>query len=306
MDKLRSIETTEEIDRPKTAAHLSLDCPPLPHTLFEAMGILDRPGALGHDRVSAMIQNDPLVVVRLLRIVNSPFYGFSRSIDSADRAVRLLGPSAVAGIVMGMNVSRLQTILEGPASKTLERLIHHGVATSRLGQWLWDFLCPGTGGQEASTAGLLHDFGKIVLLYNYPEAAFDLYDGEERRDEAGWLKAEFDAFGCNHLEAGERIADRLEFPPGLMSVIRRASSEDGSLKTVIALADVAAAAIGFHFEQPIEWEECQQHHLWDELAGAFPSRAGDKKRMQRKVAAQAEEVARYVLQLSPKAADRSR
>jgi HD-like signal output (HDOD) protein len=306
VDKLASITPGDEGNRVRSAANLQLECPPLPHTLFEAMAILDHPDSANHDRVLRMVQNDPLVVVRLLRIVNSPYYAFSRDIESADRAVRLLGPLEVARTVMGMNVARLQNILDGPAAATLDRLILHGVATSRLGQWLWDQVSPGSGAHEACTAGLLHDFGKIVLLYSYPVLAVEVYEGQEPMEESAWLAAESVAFGCNHLEAGELIVDKLDFPPGLKSVIKRQESGDSPLKVVTAAADVAARALGFHFEQPMTWESCCTNPVWDDLAMAFPAKAGDKSRVLTRVRAQADDVARFAFQLLSKKPGKNR
>ena len=62
-------------------------CPPLPQTLLEATNLIDQPEQLEVGPVTAMVQRDPIVVAKLLHIVNSAYYGLRRAINSVERAV---------------------------------------------------------------------------------------------------------------------------------------------------------------------------------------------------------------------------
>src|SRR5690606_24720807 len=118
--------------RAGTLQRLELRCPPLPQTLLEAMQLIERPEKLEVGPVTEMVERDPIVIARLLHIVNSAYYGLRHSVSSAERAVVMLGPVAVAGIVVGMNMLKLRTTLQGPAAETFRRLTRHSVATAFL------------------------------------------------------------------------------------------------------------------------------------------------------------------------------
>ncbi|MFW5972452.1 MAG: HDOD domain-containing protein, partial [Bacteroidota bacterium] len=102
----------------------------MPQTLTEALEFMRHPEHLEIAPVTAMVQRDPVVVARLLNIVNSAYYGLRHQITSADRAVVMLGPVAVAGIVVGMQMLKLRELIDGPAGACFNRLIRHSVATA--------------------------------------------------------------------------------------------------------------------------------------------------------------------------------
>ena len=65
-----------------TLGRLELRCPPPPQTLLEATKLIDEPEQLEVGPVTEMVQRDPIVVAKLLHIVNSAYYGLRRTINS--------------------------------------------------------------------------------------------------------------------------------------------------------------------------------------------------------------------------------
>ncbi len=264
---------------------LELRCPPLPHTLVEALDLMDHPDRIDTRTVTAVLERDPLVVARLLQTVNSAYYGLQRSVSSPERAVVMLGPVAVVGVIVGMSMLRLRSVLDGPAGDCFSRLIRHSVATAFLTAGLADGK-PEGGAQPSKranagfTAGLLHDFGKIILVYNFPAEAVALYDdgslaarAETERETESLL------FGADHTEAGEFAALRLRFPAMLADVIRhhhdpaRATrdAETGRLVRTVAVANLAAQAMGYAFSQQRSWEDCLAEPAWALFAEHAPA-----------------------------------
>lgn len=264
---------------PATLGRLELRCPPLPHSLLEAVHLMDHPDEITVRSVTAFVERDPLVVARLFQRVNSAYYGLQRAVSSVERAVVLLGPVAVVGMVVGMNMLRLRSVLSGPAGPTFARLIEHSIATAYLTRHLAESMPAAafpdgtlrTGG--ALTAGLLHDFGKIILVYTFPEEAVALYDGgglDAHVCTRDLREAERLLFGCDHTEAGEFAALRLRFPESILHVIRHHHAPEEAagdapvdrLARTVAAANLAAKAFGYAVNEPLDWDACAASTAW--------------------------------------------
>lgn len=271
------------MDATASLSRLELRCPPMPHTLLEALNLTKDPERISIASVTAMLERDPLVVARLLQTVNSTYYGLHRTVSSAERAVVMLGPVSVVGVVVGMSMLRLRSVLGGPAGPCFHRLVRHSIATAYLTRFLVEDL-PGAARPPAAsarmsasfTAGLLHDFGKIILVYNFEEKAVALYDqhglGEHVAVE-DLREMESLLFGYDHTEAGEFAALRLHFPAELTRVIRShhapeaARDADGRVVWATHLASLVARALGYAFTAPCPWDACAADPAWDRYLG---------------------------------------
>jgi HD-like signal output (HDOD) protein len=292
---------------------LELRCPPLPHTLVEALNLTKDPERINIQSVTTMLEKDPAVVARLLQTANSTFYGLQRTISSADRAVVMLGPIAVVGVVVGMSMLRLRSVLSGPAGPCFNRLINHSVATGFLTRYLIEDL-PKDEGRAPSklaqqgvsfTAGLLHDFGKIILVYNFQEKGVALYDQQGLRslvqtDDV--REMENLVFGADHTEAGEFAAHKLSFPDMLARVIRyhhtpERTDGDETVQQLVratALADLAARGLGYAFTSPYAWEKGLDAAAWAQYVPFAPPSVETPERLAELVHAQKESLDLYV------------
>lgn len=259
---------------------LKLRYPPMPQTLIEAMELMEHPEDLEVRPVTRMVQRDPFVVARLLHTVNSAYYGLRSTVKSAERAVVMLGPVAVAGIVVGMNMLKLRSVFDGPAGDCFLRLVKHNISTAFLSRHLLEGPDAAGGGQSAETigvsftSGLLHDFGKMVLVYNYPEKAAQFYDDRIHKSEVvdeDARRLEQFLFGHDHTEAGEYLARKLSFPDELVETIRHHHEPDeftGDPDTqdvihAVAGANQAAKALGYAFDRELTWEQVVNHPSWE-------------------------------------------
>lgn len=267
-------------DSRSSLGDLELRCPPLPQTLTDALELINQPDRLEVGPVTEMVERDPAVVARLLQTVNSAYYGLDQTVSSTRRAVVMLGPVAVAGLVVGMNLIKLRSILKGPVGPCFMRLVRHNVAVAYLSRLLHEQTGnPHQFGGDLGdpfTCGLLHDFGKIVLSYNAPDEALALYEEqsiEEEIQDPNIRHTEQLLFGYDHTEAGEFAARKLNFPELLVSVISHHHnreglddpSSDGYMLRLIVAANLVAKAMGHAFTQPLTWDECRDHPVWDLL-----------------------------------------
>ncbi len=266
------------------------------------MRLVESPSLATQARVAEMAKKDPLVAVRLLKLVNSAYYGLASEVRDIDRAVRLLGPSSVAGIVLGMNMVQMQSTLEGPAGALYTRLIRHSLATAYLAEWLETELEADGGRRRAFSVGLLHDFGKIAFVFNYPKDAMKLYTNPGPRSDEEWSEAECDFFGCCYMTAGQRLAEGLDLPPDVVAYL--SGRGDSPMSDIVTAAEAAIRAFGFSFNEPIDWESVTSLEVWDRLVAAFPHRAGERDELLERVLNRRPVVERNVFQLLRRKSDR--
>lgn len=81
------------------------DLPPLPKTVIELRDYIDKKGAdVNLGDVATIISKDPLLVGELLRLANSPFYGFSRQVSTIQQVISLLGITNIKNIVLANSI----------------------------------------------------------------------------------------------------------------------------------------------------------------------------------------------------------
>lgn len=267
---------------------LELRLPPLPQTLPQVLELLHEPGFVTTEDLTEVVQGDPAAVARLLKHINSAYYGLRRSITSVERAIRMMGPTTAAGTVISLCMLDMSELMEGPAGTCFTRLLRHSEGTAFLSRYLLNRSSPDEGpptpeddgpGAAGFTEGLLHDFGKLVLIYNYPEKAVALYEDKVFEEYlAGVDERELEqlVFGCDHTEAGGYAATEMNFPPALIDVIRHhhdpeaVEDKTASVQMVraVSAANLATKAMGSAFvgvqtaETEVDWETCAEHSIW--------------------------------------------
>ena len=210
---------------------LNVTIPTLPHTFLLAMGLSREVDKIAIDEVVDVIQNDPGAVTRVLRVVNSAFYAMRTEVTNVRRAVVALGPEAVLGIVMSMSLIDMKNNLQVVTNDVFQKLVRHSIASGYLARQL--VLMSRLAHEEtpenqdypneAFTMGLLHDFGKIVLMFNYPDEAADFYinQTDADMDDAILQARECEVFGFDHVQAGEYLMNELNFLHSMTDIVAR-------------------------------------------------------------------------------------
>lgn len=193
-------------------------------------------------QVGEIISSDQVLTAKILKIVNSPFYGFPGRIATINHALVLLGFDVVKGIVLSAAVIDYMT-------DSLVGLWEHsiGVATA-TGIIARAVEAPEP--EEISTAGLLHDLGKVIL-------SVEMKDECERvMNEAEWnglsfLESEERVLGgVNHCQIAGWLAEEWHLPPRLRDPITRHhepwKAQDAPVPTaVVHLANVLTRGLQF-------------------------------------------------------------
>ena len=261
----------------RRAQDLDLRCPSLPQTLSEILTLIQEPDSIQVRSVTRIIERDPAVCAQILRRVNSAFYGLRPAIQDIERCVVILGPIPTVDLVTSMGIIALERKLQKEARHAFKHLIDHCLATAFLSRHLADETGESTYLVGNSfLAGLLHDFGRVVLFFNFPEEATRLYAQQEIRKNLSFqdvLKQEEEAFGFNHLQAGAYAAQQMDFPDMFTDTILFHQNGPEGLSAILAdqllamvtAANLAAKAMGFGFVAPVTWKEAREHSIWDDL-----------------------------------------
>jgi len=191
---------------------------------FRLQEALDDPAASA-GRMADIIGRDPGLAASLLRLANSPFYGFSKRIDSLARGVMLIGAGELALLALGISVAAKFKNLP-PGCVTLRQTWEHAVGCGVLARLLATQI-RGLPQERAFVAGLLHDAGRLVLLRLLPRHMARIV--RVAREEAMPLRcAEQAVLGYDHAAVGRSLLTRWSLPPGLCAAVGDHHAPDGA------------------------------------------------------------------------------
>jgi class 3 adenylate cyclase len=132
------------------------DVPTLPAIVVQALNVMQNPTS-DAKAVQEVIARDPAISAKILRVANSAFFGYSRRVSTIADAVNLLGFTNVQGMIIGVgafDAFRTERL-------NLKRFWKHSIATATAARFLAPRAhCPA---DEAFTAGILHDVGKLIF-----------------------------------------------------------------------------------------------------------------------------------------------
>jgi HD-like signal output (HDOD) protein/ActR/RegA family two-component response regulator len=170
------------------------------------------------ERVAELIALDPAMAAKLLQLANSAAYG--PPLDEADpiTAVRDLGLTNTRGaLLLGHSYSDFsETLSSGFLPDSLQ---DHAQHTSRLARWIAEAeQADPRQIQQAATAGLLHDLGKIALAVNLPKPLAQSRALARSESMADW-EAEQQVFGTSHAEVAACLLALWNFPPPVIEAV---------------------------------------------------------------------------------------
>ncbi|SLM31784.1 putative signal transduction protein (HD domain protein) [Desulfamplus magnetovallimortis] len=169
------------------------------------------------DDVVKNILLDPSLSIKILKIVNSPFYGLSEKIASIKDAVVMLGMDEVVNMAFGLSLSKsfLDSELKGLMNP--EDLWRHSMETAIIARHLSEGLSQFKK-MGVFTAGLLHDLGKVYLIENFG----DIYTKvlERAEEHSIFISAvEQEIIGIDHGNIGRRIGENWNLPDSLVQAV---------------------------------------------------------------------------------------
>lgn len=189
----------------------------LPNVFIHINKLVEDPNSTTSDIAKAASQ-DPSFTVRLLRVANSPFYGFSSTIDTVAKAVSVIGTSQIRNLALSMSVARTFAGLPNNLV-SMDNFWRHSLYCALIARTL---------GKQARkcdpealfTAGLLHDIGELIIFNRLPEQAKAcLLLVLDQADEFPIYLAERQIIGFDHAQVGGELARQWHLPPLLEECI---------------------------------------------------------------------------------------
>jgi HD-like signal output (HDOD) protein len=186
----------------------------LPEVTLKIVELVESPKSTAQD-LNKIISTDPALSSRILKVVNSSFYGLPGQIASINRAIVMLGLNAVKNIAIAASLAKLFRGGELTANFSAKHLWTHCNATAVASKMIADSLKIGLA-DEAFLAGLMHDIGIMVEMQFDRSKLIDVFH-KAGVDGKGvpvndWLKAEEEAFGANHQDFGVALCEKWRFP----------------------------------------------------------------------------------------------
>lgn len=210
--------------------------PSLSPVVTEIMSIIDS-GEVDIDTLEKKIYQDQVLTARILRIANSPFYGFSGKITSAKEACVVLGLYTIRNIAI--TATALGAFPPG-AQQGAPGLLEdwdHAVRTALTAKVLARRY--GLEKNLAFTAGLLHDLGRIMLKVSFPEQYSVVLD-RQRSSGILFKEAEMAVLGVEHCQTGKRLAEHWNLPAPIRSAMAHHHDPDeGQHSPVVDLVHIA-------------------------------------------------------------------
>lgn len=262
--------TGADVDRKQIVAKVMGDIShiaTLPEITIKIIETVEDPDACAED-LHKIIANDPALCARVLKVVNSAFYGLPGQIGSINRAIVLLGLNAVKNIAIAASLAKLFRGGKLCDSFNARDLWNHSTAvaagvkllTERLKVSMLD---------ESFLAGLMHDIGIMVEMQAMQPKLIEVFDVMAEKN-IPMVEAEEQVIGANHQDFGRALAEKWKFPASFSFVAgfhhdpMQLSHEQRALPCIVHVADILAARMKIGFTGTVSSLEIDPEVL-DEL-----------------------------------------
>ena len=221
------------------------DLPTLPRTFLRITELVNNPGSSAKD-LARVITDDQVLTARLLKLVNSSFYGFPQKISEVTGAIVLLGFDAIRDLLLTTSVFDLFSNKGEKDSFRREELWDHSLGCAVGAKVIGAYLRYEKV-EELFVSGLLHDIGKIVEMLFLPEEFIEVISMVDREDIL-LSTAEDRVLGYTHSEVGELLAEKWNLPPKLLKIIANHHQPDlaGEFSyeaAIVHLADILCRSL---------------------------------------------------------------
>jgi HD-like signal output (HDOD) protein len=224
--------------------------PSIPIVMSEVLNAVDNDN-ISTKAIASIIEKDQSLTAKVLRVANSPFYGFSRRIATIDLAIVIMGLNTIKEIVLSLLVKRLivktknsifdiksfwnYSLFCGAASRVLARKMEYRLVG------------------EAFVAGLMHDVGYLIMAELFPREFMAIRKLQSQKINSLY-DFEYEVIGNSHTELGEWFADKWSLPPKICNAIlyhhstydKVLENEEDRMKNKVVDAEKEKKRIKFH------------------------------------------------------------
>ena len=215
----------------------------------------------------AVIEKDPVIAVKILRIINSAYYNVGNKISSINQSVVYLGINTVKNLALNISIVGMLP-KQNAAGFDTQHYLMHALLTASLTEQLGNRYAEGeVAGNDCYIAGLLHNFGKVVFAQFLPEQFLAATTFAAER-QAPLFLAERKIIGADHALVGAMLAQHWQFPDALVECIssHHTAPDQSVLGECLFAADLIGETLGF--------DACSNRKP-EQALPALPARFGD-------------------------------
>ena len=222
------------------------DLPTLPSVYARVEELCEDPD-VSADELARVIETDPSITMKLLKLSNSAFFGFNRQIQSVRDAISLLGNQTVKNAVLSISIFEATKDQAETGGLDKRAFWMHSTAcgsivrfVARKAQAL---------SEECFTSGILHDIGKVILDGLYPQFYRNVLKAVAEEG-ISILEAEEQVLGLTHTQLGQELAEHWGIPAGLTESISyhhgpKKAELNSKLASLVHIADAFSRSLGY-------------------------------------------------------------
>lgn len=255
---MRPEEFSKETD-PLTFINDEIKLPTLSDVFMKINETIMNPRSSAND-IANVISKDTSLAARLLKVVNSAFYGFPSEIDTLTRAVAIVGTKQLSILA---SCIKIIDVFDEISSEIIDMKTfwRHSIACGVISR-----LIAGYKGihntERLFVAGLLHDVGRLIMYTYMPAIALALFV-KARNDESLLYGLESDVMHFNHAEIGGILLRHWKLPLFLERIVmNHHNPKDAHYKqetSIVHIADIISNAVaqgssGEYFVPPLEYD----------------------------------------------------
>ncbi len=251
--------TAEQKSEFRKALREVKNLPTLPGIVAKLSRMADDPDTTT-EQMGKVISKDHILAAKLLKLVNSAFYGFPQKISSLASAIILLGFNVIKSLIISASIFEL---MESSDVELWEHSLATAVAASVLAK-RFDIDDP----EEVSTAGLIHDIGKVAIKMELPEQHAQIIALVEEK-QISTIEAERLVIGIDHAEVGGWLAKSWFLPKKLVEPIAchhspKSAKDEQMASAILHFSNVLIRGLGYGHGADI-WVPPLSKQAWDML-----------------------------------------
>ena len=246
-----------------------IQLPEIPPIILELNAVIENPLSTADD-IGRVVYKSPSLTALLLKVANSPVFGFSSKIDTISRAVTIIGTKEIIGLAVG--ISTINSFKDIPKEIIdIHSFLRHSFACGIISRILAARKdIPQT--EQLFVLGLLHDIGRLIICQSFPDQAGAMICSCIK---SGRLlsQEENNYIGCKHTDIGRYLLQKWNFPFSLENNLfyhhNPSQAHDPLQAAIVHLADIIVNGLGIgssgeRFVPPLDYD------AWDGL-GLSPS-----------------------------------
>ena len=193
------------------------------------------------EQMGKLISKDHILSAKLLKLVNSAFYGFPQKISSLSSAIILLGFNVIKSLIISASIFELM-------ERSDLELWEHSLGTAVIANVMAKRLGINDP-EEVSTAGLIHDIGKVAIKMELPDEYEKICNVVEMK-QVSFRQAELAVLGIDHAEVGGWLAKSWFLPKKLVEPIAhhhapKKATDETLACAILHFSDVVIRGLGY-------------------------------------------------------------